>query len=71
MIGQICSKVAYNGPLLVTLSRYDRLGPYLSLHYLFRAALALSVMIDHITIKEPRKPESDQKWSIVIQNVLS
>jgi len=28
-IGQISSKVAYNGWVFVTVSRYDRLGPYL------------------------------------------
>jgi len=33
--GEISSKVAYNGALFVTVSRYDRLGPYLSLHNLF------------------------------------
>jgi len=70
-IGQISSKVAYNDSAFVAVSRYDRLGPYMSLHYLFPAVLALSVMFDHITIKEPHKHDSDQKWSIVIQNVLS
>jgi len=70
-IGHISSKVSYYGPVFVTVSRYDRLEPDLSLYYLFRAVLALSVRFDHITIKEPRKRESDQKWSIVIQNVLS
>jgi len=59
-IGQISSKVAYNVPVFVTMSRYDRLGPYLSLRYHFPAVLALSVMFDHITIKEPRKHDSDQ-----------
>jgi len=34
-IGQISSKVTYNGPVFVTVSRDDRLGTYLSLHYLF------------------------------------
>jgi len=66
-IGQISSKVAYNGAVFVTESRYDRLGPYLSLHYLYWAVLALSVMFDYITIQEPRKRESVQKSSIIIQ----
>jgi len=70
-IGQIRCKVAYNGPVFVTVSRYDRLGLYLSLHYFFRAVLELSVMFDHITIKEPRKREGDQKWSIILQNDIS
>jgi len=59
-IGQISSKVSCNGPVFVTVSWYDRLGPYMSLHYLFWAVLARSVMLDHITIKEPRKDASDQ-----------
>jgi len=42
----------------------------LSLHYLFPAVLALSAMFDHITIKEPRKRECDQRWSIIIQYEL-
>jgi len=29
-VGQIWSKVAYNGPVFVEVSRYDILGPYLS-----------------------------------------
>jgi len=66
-IVQISSKVAYNGPVFVTLSRYDRLRPYLYLHYLFQAVFALSVMFDHIKIKEPRKHDSDQKWSLIIR----
>jgi len=70
-MGQVSSKVSYNGPVFVAVSRYDKLGPYLSLNYVFPGVLALSVMFDHITIKEPRKRESDQKWSIAIQNVLS
>jgi len=70
-IGQISSKVAYNGPVTVTVSRYDRLGPYLSLHYLFWTVLALYVIFDHVTINEPRKRECDQKWSIMIHNDLS
>jgi len=70
-IWQISSKVAHNCAAFVAVSRCDRLGPYLSLHYLFPTVLALSVMFDHITIKEQRKHDSDQKWSIVIQNVLT
>jgi len=66
-IGQISSKVAYNGPVFVTVSRYDRLGLYLSLHYLFWAVLALSVRFDHITVKVPGKREIGQKWFIIIQ----
>jgi len=34
-IGQIGSKVAYNGAVFVTVPRYGRLGIYSSLHYLF------------------------------------
>jgi len=34
-IGRIWSNVAYSGPVFVIVSRYDRLGPYLSLHNLF------------------------------------
>jgi len=30
--GQNSSNVAYNGPVYVTVSSYDTLGPYLSLH---------------------------------------
>jgi len=66
-IGRIWSNVAYYGPEFVIVSRYDRLGPYLSLYYLFWAILALSVKFHHITIKVPGKRESGQKWSIVIQ----
>jgi len=58
MIGQIISKAAYNGPVFVSVSRYDRLGPDLCLHYLFRAALALCVMFDHIKIKVRGERES-------------
>jgi len=70
-IGRISSKVAYNFPVFVTVSRYDRLGPYLSLHYLLWAVLARYVMFHHITFNEPRKRECDQKSSIIIQNDLS
>jgi len=70
-IGQIWSKMAYNVPVFVIVSRYDRLGPYLSLYYNFWAALSLSVRFDHLMIKVPAKSESGQKWSIIIQNVLS
>jgi len=66
-IGQISSKVAYNGPVFVIVSRYDKLGLCLYLYYLLWAVLPLSVMFDHITFKEPRKRESGQKWSIIIQ----
>jgi len=34
-IGQNCSKVAYNSTTVVTVPRYNRLGPYLSLYHLF------------------------------------
>jgi len=71
MIGRIWSNLAYNGPVFVIVSRYDRLVIYLSLHYLFPPVLSLSVGLDHITIKAPGKRESGQKWSIIIQNVLS
>jgi len=70
-MGQIICKVAYNGPVFATVSRYDRLVWYLTLHYLFWALLALYVMFDRITINEPRKRECDQKWTIIIQNDLS
>jgi len=63
--------VAYNVAVFVTVSKYDRLGPYLSLIYLFPAVVALSVMFDHITFNEPRKRECEQKWSIMIHNDLS
>jgi len=69
-IGQIISKVAYNGPVFVTVPRYNRLVPYLSLYYHFWAILALYVKFDHISIKVPGKRESGQQWFIVIQYVL-
>jgi len=34
-IEQFWPKVAYNGLVFVMVSKYDTLGPYLSLHYLF------------------------------------
>jgi len=68
--GQISSKVAYIGPVFGTVSRYDRLGPYLSLHNLFWDVLWFSVMYDHISIKETLKRESGQKWSIIKQYEL-
>jgi len=58
---QISTKVSYNGPVFVAVSGHDKLGPYFTLNYLFPGVLALSAMFDHITIKEPRKRESDQK----------
>jgi len=67
-IGQIWCNVAYNNPVFVIVSRYYRLGPYLSLYYLFWTVLALSVRFDHIMIKVPVKREDGQKWSITIQN---
>jgi len=69
-IGQIWSKVAYSSPVFVIVSKYDRLGPYLCLNYLFRAILTLSVRIHYIAIKVPGKRESGQKWSIMTQYVL-
>jgi len=65
--GQISSNVSHNGPVFVTVPKYYRLGPYFSLYYIFCAVLALSVMFDHISIKETRKRESGQKYSIIIQ----
>jgi len=59
--------VAYNGPVSVIVSRYDRLGAYLSLYNLFRTILELSLIFDHIKIKVPGKRESGQQWSIIIQ----
>jgi len=70
-IGQIWFKVAYNGPVFVIVSRYNRLGPYLTLYYLFWAFSSRSLRFDHIKIKVPGKREGGQKWSITIQNVLS
>jgi len=45
--------VDYNGALFIIVPRYDRLGSYLSLYYLFRAIFALSDRFDHIKIKVP------------------
>jgi len=66
-IGQISFKVSYNGPVFVTVSRYDRLVPYLSLHYLFWAVLALYVMFVHCKFKVPGKLDIGHKWSVIIQ----
>jgi len=66
-IGQINSKVAYKGPVFVTVPRYNRLGPYLSLQYHFWAVLSLSVRFDHIKVKVPGKRESALKWTTIIQ----
>jgi len=60
-IGQISSKVAYNVPVFVTMSIYDRLGLYMSLHYLFWAVVERSVMFDHIKVKVPGERESGHK----------
>jgi len=65
--GLISSKVAYNGPIFVTVPRYDRLGLYLSLHIHFSAVMWLSDMFDHISIKAKHKRESGQKRSIMKQ----
>jgi len=59
-IDRIWSNVAYNGPVFVIVSRYDRLGAYVTLYYLFWAALALSVRFDHIKVKVQGKRESGQ-----------
>jgi len=66
-IGRIWSNVTYNGPVFGIVSRYDRLGPYLSLYYLFWAVLALSVRFDHIKVEVLCKGESGHKWSIIKQ----
>jgi len=66
-IGQIWSKMAYNGAVFVTEPRYDTLVPYLYLHYLFWAVLSLSVRLEHNRIKVPCKRESGQNRSIIIQ----
>jgi len=66
-IGRIWSGVAYNGNVFVTVSRFDRLVPCLSLYYLLWAALSLSVRLDYNNIKVPFKRESSQKRSIIIQ----
>jgi len=68
--GRIWSNVAYNGPVFDILSKYDRLGPYLSLYYPFWAVLALSVRFDHFKIKVPGKREGGQEWSIILQYEL-
>jgi len=60
-IDQISSKEAYNVPVFDKMSRYDRLGPYMSLHYLFWAVLARSVMFEHFKVKVPGERESGQK----------
>jgi len=70
-LGRTWSNVAYNYPVYVIVPKYDRLGPYVSLYYLFWAILALSVRFHRIKVKVPGKRESGQKWSIIIQNVLS
>jgi len=70
-IGRIWTNVAYTGPVYVIVSRYDRLGPHVSLYYLFCAVLALFVRFDHIKVEVQGKRESGQKWSIIIQNFLS
>jgi len=70
-IGQLSSKVVYNGPVFVTVSRYDVLGPYMSVHSLFWTVLALSVMLEYIKVNVPGERESGHKWSVIIQNELS
>jgi len=60
-IGQIWSKVAHNCPVFVIVSRYDRLGSYLSLYHPFWAILALPVRFDHIKIKVPCKRERPER----------
>jgi len=67
MFGLMSSKVAYNSTVFITVSRYDRLGPYLPLHNHFWAVLGLYVMFDHISIKETLKRDSGQKRSIIKQ----
>jgi len=52
-IGRIWSNMAYYSPVFVIVSRYDGLGSYFFLYYLFRAILALSVKFHHIKIKVP------------------
>jgi len=69
-IKQIWPKVAYNGAIFIIVFRYDRLGPYLSLYYLFCAILALSFRFDPIAFKVPDNRECGQRWSIMIQYVL-
>jgi len=59
--------VACNGAVFATVPRYDRLGPCMSLHYLFGEVLALSVMFGHIKINVPDERESGQKLSVIIQ----
>jgi len=67
MFGQISSKVAYNGPVFVTVSWYDSFGLYLPLHYLFWAVLSLSVRLGRNRVKVQCKRESSQKRSIILQ----
>jgi len=57
-IYQIWSKAEYNGPIFVIVSRYDILGPYLSLYYILWAILALSVSFDYIAIYVSGKRKS-------------
>jgi len=66
-IGQISFIVAYNGPEFVAVSRYDRLGPYFSLHNLFWTVLTLYVIFGHCKIKVPGMLDSAEKWSIIIR----
>jgi len=70
-ISRIWYNVAYSGPVFVTVSRYDRLRPILSLYYLFWTVLTDFVSYDYIKFQVPGKHENGQKWSIIIQNVLS
>jgi len=62
--------MAYNGPVVFIVSRFERLGSYLSLYYLLCVVFSLSVRFDHIKVKVPCKRESDQKRSIIIQYEL-
>jgi len=69
-ISQIWSRVANNDPIFVTMSRYDRLKPYLSPYYLFWAILVLSVRFDQNAVKVPGKRKCSQKCSIMMQCAL-
>jgi len=54
-IEQIWPKMTYNGPINVVVAIYDKLWPYLCLHYQFLPTPSLSGRFDHIAIKIPSK----------------
>jgi len=70
-IGRTWSNVAYNDPVFLIVSRYDGLGPYVSMYYIFWAVSSRSLRFDHIKIRVTGKREGGRKWSIIIHNVRS